>query len=217
LFQILEERDFEVCLVNARHVKSREAHGRLRLPVAAVPRFRGIVESFVSSGAGSVRHPVTVAAPGKPGSDGGDSRQPHAESARPDECAVAPRDQRYRGTDWIAIVDAILAGQRDLLELAKLRGERIKASEAVIAKSLVGDYRHEHLFTLKQSLEAYRTYQKMIDTATGRSGYNWTIFNRHHAGCAPQIVRHKVAELSFRGKLLDNAPNHLFRDAFAPN
>ena len=66
------------------------------------------------------------------------------------------------GQTGLAIVDAILAGQRDPLELAKLRSERIKASEAVIAKSLVGDYRHEHLFTLKQSLAAYRSYQKMI-------------------------------------------------------
>lgn len=73
------------------------------------------------------------------------------------------RDQRSVGQTGLAIIDAILPGRRDPLELAKLRGERIKASEAVIAKSLVGDYRHEHLFTLKQSLEAYRTYQKMID------------------------------------------------------
>ena len=33
----------------------------------------------------------------------------------------------------------------------------------MIAKSLVGDYRHEHLFTLKQSLAAYRSYQKLIE------------------------------------------------------
>lgn len=32
-----------------------------------------------------------------------------------------------------------------------------------IAKSLVGDYRHEHLFTLKQSLAAYRSDQKLIE------------------------------------------------------
>jgi len=67
------------------------------------------------------------------------------------------------GQTGLAIVDAILAGQRDPLELAKSRGERIKASEAVITKSLVGDYRYEHLFTLKPSLEAYRCHQKMID------------------------------------------------------
>lgn len=44
-----------------------------------------------------------------------------------------------------------------------MRNERIKASEEVIAKSLVGDYRYEHLFTLRQSLAAYRSYQKLID------------------------------------------------------
>jgi transposase len=33
----------------------------------------------------------------------------------------------------------------------------------VIVKSLVGDYRPEHLFTLRQSLAAYRSYQELID------------------------------------------------------
>lgn len=50
-----------------------------------------------------------------------------------------------------------------LFVLAKLRNDRIKASEEVIAKSLVGDYRPEHLFTLRQSLAAYRNYQNLID------------------------------------------------------
>lgn len=67
------------------------------------------------------------------------------------------------GQTGLAIVDAILAGEHDPLVLAKLRGDRIKASEEVIAKSLVGDYRPEHLFTLRQSLAAYRNYQKLID------------------------------------------------------
>ena len=31
-----------------------------------------------------------------------------------------------------------------------------------MAQALVGDYRPEHLFTLKQSLESYRYYQKLI-------------------------------------------------------
>ena len=46
--------------------------------------------------------------------------------------------------------------------MAKLRDGRIKATESTIAKSLVGDYRREHLFTLGQSLAAYRHYQKLI-------------------------------------------------------
>lgn len=60
------------------------------------------------------------------------------------------------GTTGLAIVDAILAGERDLAKLAKLRDGRIRASEETIMKSLVGDYREEHLFVLRQSLESYR-------------------------------------------------------------
>ena len=63
----------------------------------------------------------------------------------------------------LAIVDTILAGERDPFVLAKLRNDRIKASEEVIAKSLVGDYRPEHIFTRRQSLGVYRSYQKLIE------------------------------------------------------
>jgi transposase len=66
------------------------------------------------------------------------------------------------GQTGLAIVDAILAGERNPQVLAALRHERIKAPAEVIAKSLVGDYRPEHLFTLRQSLAAYRSYQELI-------------------------------------------------------
>ena len=66
------------------------------------------------------------------------------------------------GTTGLAIIDAVLAGERDPQILAKLRDWRIKASEDTIKKSLVGDYREEHLFVLRQSLEGYRKYQTMI-------------------------------------------------------
>jgi hypothetical protein len=66
------------------------------------------------------------------------------------------------GMTGLAIVDAILAGKRDPVELAKLRNWRIKASEETIRKSLVGNWREEHLFTLRQSRELYRSYQNQI-------------------------------------------------------
>src|SRR3984893_7292302 len=66
------------------------------------------------------------------------------------------------GTTGLAIVDAIVAGQRDPGGLAKLRDVRIKASEETIEKSLVGTWRAEHLFTLKQSRDLYRAYQQQI-------------------------------------------------------
>jgi transposase len=46
--------------------------------------------------------------------------------------------------------------------LAQLRHSRVQASEEEVVKSLLGDYRREHLFTLRQSLEAYRYYQRLI-------------------------------------------------------
>jgi transposase len=66
------------------------------------------------------------------------------------------------GTTGLAILDAILAGERDPQRLADLRDWRIRASEETIRKALIGDYRDEHLFTLRQSLVAYRHYQKLI-------------------------------------------------------
>jgi transposase len=43
-----------------------------------------------------------------------------------------------------------------------MRDPRIRASEETIMKSLVGDYREEHLFALRQSLRSYRHYQELI-------------------------------------------------------
>lgn len=66
------------------------------------------------------------------------------------------------GLTGMAIVDAIVAGERDPAVLAQLRDPRVKASAETIRKSLVGNWRAEHLFTLKQSRDLYRTYQQQI-------------------------------------------------------
>jgi len=63
----------------------------------------------------------------------------------------------------MAIIKDILSGIRDPKELAKNRDRRCKNSEAIIAKSLVGNYREEHLFTLKQSVELYDVYNEKLD------------------------------------------------------
>jgi transposase len=66
------------------------------------------------------------------------------------------------GTTGLAIIDAVLAGERDVQKLTELRDPRVRATAETIAKSLVGDYRPEHLFTLRQSLKLYRHYQTEI-------------------------------------------------------
>ncbi len=60
------------------------------------------------------------------------------------------------------IMEAIVGGERDQRKLAQRRDPRIKADAATIAKSLQGHWREEHSFELTQALELYRFYQDKI-------------------------------------------------------
>ena len=61
------------------------------------------------------------------------------------------------GVTGLAILNAIVAGERDPKVLAGHRDYRCKKSEAQIAKALHGDWRKD---TLRQSLEAWRFHQR---------------------------------------------------------
>lgn len=69
------------------------------------------------------------------------------------------------GTSGLAIIRAIMAGERDATKLAKLRNYRVHASEADIAKSLEGTWKAEHVFCLGQALSLYDTYGMLIAEA----------------------------------------------------
>jgi transposase len=179
LFQILEERGFDVCLVNARHVKNVPGRrtdvsdcqwlqflhsvGLLRAsyrPEQEVCAVRSLLrhrESLVQMAATHIHHMQKAL-------DQMNLQLHHVISD-------------IAGQTGLAIVDAILAGQQDPQQLAKLRNERIRASEEVIAKSLVGDYRPEHLFTLRQSLAAYRSYQTLLADCDREIGLRLKNFN----------------------------------------
>jgi transposase len=60
------------------------------------------------------------------------------------------------------ILKAILAGERDPRVLASMRDKRCRNSVETIAKSLQGNYRQEHLFSLKQAVETFEFYQAQI-------------------------------------------------------
>ena len=164
LFQILEARGFKVFLVNAHHVKNVPGRksdvsdcqwlqylhsvGLLRAsfrPEQAVCSVRSILrhrDSLVQMASSHVQHMQKAL-------DQMNLQLHHVISD-------------ITGMTGIAILEAILAGERNPHTLAALRDRRIKASADTIAKSLVGDYRREHLFTLRQSLAAFRHYQELI-------------------------------------------------------
>jgi transposase len=66
------------------------------------------------------------------------------------------------GVTGMAIIRAIVSGERDPQRLAALKDPRTKRSTEEIAAALVGDYRVEHLFVLKQELNLYDMYQQQI-------------------------------------------------------
>jgi transposase len=68
------------------------------------------------------------------------------------------------GVSGQRILDAMLAGQRDPVQLVQLCHGGVKTSKETIAKAL-----EEHVFALRQSLQAYRYYQQMIEDGIRRS------------------------------------------------
>jgi transposase len=63
------------------------------------------------------------------------------------------------GDTGMAILRAMVAGERDTARLAKFRDPRIRATEEEIRASLEGNWRPELLFVLEQELSLYDTYQ----------------------------------------------------------
>lgn len=164
LFQILESRGLEVCLVNARHVKGvpgrksdvmdcqwlqyLHAVGLLRAsfrPAQAVCSVRTVLrhrDNLIKTAASFTQLMQKACV----------QMNLHLHHVISD----------LTGVTGLAILDAILAGQRDPVALAQLKDHRIRASQELIAKSLVGDYRPEHLFTLRSALESYRHFRDQI-------------------------------------------------------
>jgi transposase len=164
VFQILESAGFKVCLVNARHVKN--VPGR-KTDVSdcqwlqylhAVGLLRGSFrpEEAVCAVRSILRHRSTL-------DRYGSSHVQHIQKALTQmNLQLHHAISDITGKTGLAILDAILAGERDAAKLAKLRDYRIKTPASVIEKALVGDYRGEHLFTLRQALGTWRHYQDQI-------------------------------------------------------
>jgi hypothetical protein len=62
----------------------------------------------------------------------------------------------------LAIIRAIVAGERNPRKLAQLRDPHCRHSEPEIVKALTGSYRVEHLFALQQALALYEAYTTQL-------------------------------------------------------
>ena len=66
------------------------------------------------------------------------------------------------GDTGMRIIRAIIQGERSAAKLASYRNCRCKESETTIAAALTGNYRPEHVFSLKQAVALYDFYQEQI-------------------------------------------------------
>jgi transposase len=66
------------------------------------------------------------------------------------------------GTTGLAIIRAIVAGERDPVHLARFRAPRCASSTEDIAKALTGHYQPEHVFALRQALALYDIYTEQV-------------------------------------------------------
>lgn len=72
------------------------------------------------------------------------------------------------GTTGLAVIRAIVAGERDPAKLAAMRDPRCRRDERTIAASLTGHWREDHLFELEQALALFDTYRQKIADCDGR-------------------------------------------------
>jgi transposase len=163
-YEILEHRGFEVVLVNARYAKNvpgrktdvsdaswlRQLHsyGLLRgsfRPEAKIAILRAYLrqrERLVEYAAAHIQH----------------MQKALMEMNLQLHHVVSD----ITGATGMRIIRAIVAGERRPDVLATYRDVRCHASMETIRASLTGNDRDEHVFSLRQSLELYDTYQSKI-------------------------------------------------------
>lgn len=164
LFQLLETRGFEVFLVNASHVKN--VPGR-KSDVADCQWIQYLHSVGLLNASFRPSDEICVLRSLWRHREG--LLQMASEHTQQMQKALTQMNLQVHhvlsditGVSGIAILDAILAGERDPIRLAALCNRRVRSSRDIIAKSLEGDYRSEHLFALRQSLAAYRFYRGLM-------------------------------------------------------
>src|ERR1700704_232240 len=186
LFELLERRGFEVKLVDARHVKNVSGRKsdvldcqwlqQLHTYGLLAGAFRPSDEICVLRGYMRQREMlVQVAA----------MHIQHMQKALQQMNLLLHNVVTdITGVTGMKILKAIIAGERNPQVLAALRDPHCQNSVETIAKSLVGNYREEHLFALRQAVELYETYQvKIADCEAAIAAY--LLRQDHHTDDEP--------------------------------
>jgi len=157
LFELLESRGFKVLLVNARHVKN--VSGR-KSDVLDCQWLQQLMTYGLLSGAFRPAEQVCVLR--ALWRQRGALLKSQSRDVQHMQKALTQMNVQLAnvisdvvGETGQKILRAIVAGERDGRVLGAMKNARIHASVDEIAKSLEGNWRAEHLFALKQALDAF--------------------------------------------------------------
>src|ERR671932_306075 len=164
VFELLEQRGFQVLLADARKVKNvsgrksdvldcqwlQELHTYGLLQGAFRPAEEiAVLRSYLRQRATLIRYAA--------------AHVQHMQKALQQMNVLLHQVVRdITGLTGMTIIRAIVAGERDPQVLAQHRDYRCRRSAAAIAQSLTGNYRAEHVFALTQALALYDSYQAQI-------------------------------------------------------
>jgi transposase len=164
LYEILEARGFKVYLVNARHAKNLPGRKKDELDAQWLRRlhtFGLLNNSFRPEG-----EMCAVRAYLRHRADLIEHRSAHIQhmqkALQQMNLRLSPTVTDITGVTGMAIIRAILAGERKPEKLAALRNPCCAQPESEFVKALTGHYREEHVFALKQALALYDAYTQQI-------------------------------------------------------
>jgi transposase len=164
IFEILESRGFEVLVVNTRHLKNVPGRKSDRQDCQWIQELHSVgllqgsfrPEDEIVVLRDYLRHRSELI----------EQRAAHIQHMQKAltrmnvQLTQAVKD--ITGVTGMAIIRAIVAGERDARKLAAFRQPGVKKDEVQIAKALTGNYRLQHLFVLKQSLALYDDYTREL-------------------------------------------------------
>jgi transposase len=162
--EILEARGFQVYLVNAQHVKhvpgrksdSTDYQWIQYLHTCGLLSTSFHPEAEMCALRAYLRHRATLL-------EYRAAHIQHRQKALQQMNVQLPRGLTdITGTTGLAIIRAIVAGERDPVHLARFRDRRCAHSTEAIVKALTGHYRAEHVFALKQALALYDVYTARV-------------------------------------------------------
>jgi len=180
IYEILEARGVEVCVVNARHLKNvpgrksdvqdcqwlqqLHSYGLLRASFRPAEEMQ-VLRTYLRQRAMLLEHRA--------------GHIQHMQKALQQmNVQLTQVVSDITGTTGLQILRALVAGERDPQVLARLRHGRCHHSEAEIAKALSGQYRPEQVFALKQALALYDVYTAQVQECD-------TYIARHYAAIKP--------------------------------